>query len=68
MTLLKSKLNSTLQNNSWNNKLIRIDGKVNTDLLINKELEDKLWTKTEIEKRTSKFIDDFFKNLECRFI
>ncbi|MDA3967100.1 HNH endonuclease family protein [Helicobacter sp. WB40] len=61
MTLLKSKLNSTLQNNSWNNKLIRIDGKVNTDLLINKELEDKLWTKTEIEKRTSKFIDDFFK-------
>ncbi|AJC89912.1 HNH endonuclease family protein [Campylobacter subantarcticus] len=60
MTLLKGKLNSALKNNSWNNKLNRIEG--NADLLINKELLDKKsWTKTDIEKRTTKFINDFFE-------
>lgn len=67
MTLLKGKLNSSLQNMNWQTKL-NGDGKSknyiskNADLLINKELLDKKsWTKDEVEKRTTKFINDFFE-------
>ncbi|HEB9289408.1 TPA: HNH endonuclease [Campylobacter coli] len=67
MTLLKGKLNSSLQNMNWQAKL-NGDGKArnyiskNADLLINKELLDKkLWNKNEIENRTKKLMNDFFK-------
>lgn len=67
MTLLKGKLNSSLQNMNWQTKL-NGDGKAknyiskNADLLINKELlNKKLWDKKEITDRTEKFINDFFE-------
>lgn len=67
MTLLKGRLNSTLQNLDWKTKKDG-NGKVknyiskNADLLITKELlsNDK-WTADDIKDRTKKFIADFRK-------
>lgn len=67
MTLLKGGLNKSLKNKSWNIKL-NGDGrarnyiKKNVDLLITRELLDKIeWNATEIETRTKNLIKDFFE-------
>lgn len=71
MTLLKNKLNATIQNKSWKTKLngdengdkkVKHAIKNNSNLLINKELiNEKYWNEDTITKRTELLTKEFFE-------
>ncbi|TKZ30083.1 DUF262 domain-containing protein [Brachyspira catarrhinii] len=67
MTLLKNKLNATIQNQTWDiklngNKKVKHFIKKSADLLINKELiNEKGWNEKTIEDRTKLLTKEFFE-------
>lgn len=67
MTLLKGKLNASIKNADWGTKLNGNEKKQNcisknAGLIINKELLNKeQWGQKEIEERSQRLINDFFK-------
>ena len=60
MTLLKSKLNTAIQNNNWDKK--REEIQKHAMLKITQEvIKNRVWNKSKIEERSEKIFNDFLK-------
>ena len=60
MTLLKSKLNTAIQNNNWDKK--REEIQKHAMLKITQEVtKNRAWNKNKIEERSEKIFNDFLK-------